>query len=278
MSKVAVVVYSREGFKEWDGMGSQESDFAKPLIGEISKRLTESGHDPKKVAWAPVYWADVLKELQEKYIEDASDANPWGWPPLRRFVVESLGDAAAYQFVEGPNSTYTQIHNKIRTAMEKMYVNDLNSTAVPLVILAHSLGSHIMSSYIWDCQWNKPTGARTGASDFERMRWLAGMVTFGSNIPLFTFAHKKVVAIELPGSELPSDVKPKAAWYNYYDKDDALGYPLKQLSDSYRDVVDEDVEINVGNWWKSLTPLSHTAYWTDKDFTKPAAEFLATFL
>ena len=268
--KLAVVVIH--------GMGSQEADFAELCIEEISNRLTEGGHDPLEVAWAPVYWADVLKERQKEYIRDASAANKWGWAKPREFVVESLGDAAAYQFVEEPNATYAQIHDKIRAAMKNLYVDDLNSTPVPLVILAHSLGSHMMSSYVWDCQKSKPTGAGAGASAFEKMEWLAGMVTFGSNIPLFTFAHKEVVAIELPASQLPSDVKPKARWYNYYDKHDALGYPLKQLSDSYRDVVNEDIEINVGNWWKSKTPLSHTEYWTDKDFTKPVAEFLGTFL
>jgi len=87
-----------------------------------------------------------------------------------------------------------------------------------------------------------------------------------------------VEAIAFPGGGLPSDVATKARWLNYYDKDEVLGYPLKPISQSYDALVNEDIEINVGGFGASFTPLSHTAYWTDNDFTKPVAKFLADFL
>jgi hypothetical protein len=70
----------------------------------------------------------------------------------------------------------------------------------------------------------------------------------------------------------------EARWWNYYDKDDVLGYPLKPISPSYDAVVDEDIEINVGGFATSFTPKSHTEYWTDNDFTEPVAKFLTAFL
>jgi hypothetical protein len=41
--------------------------------------------------------------------------------------------------------------------------------------------------------------------------------------------------------------------------------------------VDEDIEVNVGGFAASFTPMSHTAYWTDNDFTKPVAKYLPSF-
>jgi hypothetical protein len=110
------------------------------------------------------------------------------------------------------------------------------------------------------------------------MEWLAGLITFGANIPLFTFAYDPVVPIRFPGNALPADVAELAEWLNYYDRDDVLGYPLRPTSPSYAAVVDEDIEINVGGFGVSATPLSHGAYWTDDDFTRAVAEYLAKFL
>ena len=42
--------------------------------------------------------------------------------------------------------------------------------------------------------------------------------------------------------------------------------------------VDEDIEVNVEGFAASFTPMSHSAYWTDNDFTKPVAKYLAEFL
>jgi hypothetical protein len=110
------------------------------------------------------------------------------------------------------------------------------------------------------------------------MEWLACMVTFGSTIPLFTFAYDKIVPITLPGSRLPPAAVARPRWLNFYDQDDVLGYPLRPVSREYAATVDEDIEINVGRFGLSSTPLSHNAYWTDNDFTDPVAGLLATFL
>lgn len=155
------------------------------------------------------------------------------------------------------------------------------SVPVPLVVLAHSLGGHIMSNYIWDMQQHRDVeGAvwNNKLSSFELMETLAGFVTFGSNIPLFTFAYEDPQPIAFPGSALSGEDKKRAAWLNYYDRDDVLGWPLRPISPAYRDAVDADIEIDAGSWGAGFTPLSHTSYWTDNSFTKPVAKFLSSFL
>lgn len=260
------------------GMGWQSSAFAEPTIAELSRWLEDLGKDPGDVAWQSIYWADILGPRQVAYLDAARAENDLDYIALRKFVVSALGDAAAYQYVDAPSSTYSLIHDRVRRAMHELYAGTLASQAVPLVVLAHSLGAHIISSYIWDTQQQSETGAAPDASEFERMEWLAGLVTFGANIPLFTFAYDPIVPIRFPGNALPPEDAGRAKWLNYYDKDDILGYPLKQTSRSYDAVVTADLEINVGAFGVSGTPLSHGAYWTDNDFTKPVAGYLSQFL
>lgn len=80
--------------------------------------------------------------------------------------------------------------------------------------------------------------------------------------------------IKVEGSGLEESYNNRARWYNFYDKDDVVAYPLKGLNDEYNGVVAEDIEINVGSAATSWNPACHTGYWEDVDFYKPVAEFL----
>jgi len=259
------------------GMGIEEPDFADGLIAELQSRLEGHGKNASEVAFATVFWGDVTQPAQDAYLDRARQANELDFIGLRQFVVGALGDAAAYQRIDDPvNSVYLAIHERIASVIHHLFATQLGETSVPLIVMAHSLGGHIMSNYIWDMQnGNVP---RKGMSGFEKFWTHAGMITFGCNIPLFTFAYKKIEPIQFPASRLPPNVKSLARWYNYFDADDVLGYPLKPLSASYDRVVDADVPVNVGSLLTSWNPASHTEYWTDDAFTKPVAEFLATFL
>lgn len=243
------------------GMGSQRSKaFADPLIEELESRLKQ----PQKVAWRRIFWAEVLSARQEKYLKAANRNNELDFFALRSFVVSALGDASAYQRVDDDaRNTYGRIHAIVRDEIAALR-NDVGSEETPLVFLAHSLGGHIISNYIWDIQKNTAV-VEPGDNAFERMRTLAGLVTFGCNIPLFTFALNKIVPISLPTG---------ASWLNFFDPDDVLGYPLKPLSPEYRRAVSRDIAINVGGIAASWNPLSHSKYWTDNDLTRPVAKFL----
>ena len=242
------------------GIGTQRSKaFADPLIEELESRLKA----PEKVAWGRIFWADVLSARQDKYLKSANRNNDLDFFKLRCFVVSALSDASSYQRVDDdPQSTYGRIHAAVRDELASMR-QQLKGDK-PLVLLAHSLGGHILSNYIWDMQKKNPI-VDPGDNGFERMRTIAGLITFGCNIPLFTFALKKIVPISLPKG---------ATWLNFFDPDDVLGYPLKPLSPEYRRTVSRDVAINVGGIASSWNPLSHSQYWTDNDFTKPVARFI----
>lgn len=272
MTKIAVVAIH--------GMGAQSDGFSDGLRDRIRSRLERTGHDSDRMVWKEILWSNLVEPRERKYLEAAENAGPLsGFFGFRRFVVSALGDATAYQATSGrPTSTYSEIHDRIRERIGELYETGLGSEPVPMMVLAHSLGSHIISNYIWDTQHKYPTGALEGTSTFERMEWLTALVTFGSNIPLFTFAFDPVEPLRFPGNALPEDVAAKATWRNYYDRHDVLGYPLRPLSEAYAEAVDDDIEINVGPIVLSSTPLSHSKYWTDGSFVNEAAAVVARFL
>lgn len=113
---------------------------------------------------------------------------------------------------------------------------------------------------------------------------MAGFVTFGCNIPIFTFAYPadKVFPVAFPGTDLPASKRLKTWWYNFYDRDDVLGYPLAQTSPAYQALSDakglRDVSINAGSPFTSWNPLSHNAYWKDDDFYEPVSRLIKAFL
>ena len=257
------------------GMGSQKANYSHPLRDEINRRLGKE--KAKQVTWGEIYWANVLAPRQAAYFKRANKNNDLDFVTLRKFFIEAFGDASAYRKTADRNdSAYEDIHEKVDAIIEDL--DDPAQPKKPLIVLAHSLGGHIMSSYIYDMQ---KLGNRTsGPSQFQQMRTVAGFITFGCNIPLFTFAFDKddIKPIKFPGTGLSSANKDKARWLNFYDPDDVLGYPLKPINDAYNIVVNKDIPINVGGIFSSWNPLSHVKYWTDNDFTKPVTKFISSFL
>lgn len=254
------------------GMGSQKPSFDHELVEELKDRL---GSEYERFAFERVFWQDLLEDRQREFLSSARRNNDLDAMVARKFVVSAFGDALAYQRVGGANTAYAEIHDRVGRQIKSLRESQLGGNDRPLVVIAHSLGAHIISNYIWDAQTGKKTPS---GNDFEDMKTLAGFITFGCNIPLFSFAYSDVKAIGFPGEALSSEIKAKARWHNYYDPDDILGYPLKQLSESYDAAVDEDIPINVGGALTGWNPAAHGKYWTDNDFTVPVARFLGSLV
>ncbi len=258
------------------GIGSQTgTHYADPLILGVQGKLAAHGYDADRVAWETIYWQDLVEQKQADYLAavKATGTTDLNW--FRKFVVHALGDATAYRNVPNTdNSIYRHVHGRVTEQLVQLYENDLGRTEKPLIVLAHSLGGHIMSNYIWDMQ----KGYTEGGNAFEGMQWLAGMITFGCNIPLFTFACEHIIPIGFPGAALPDDVRARARWLNYYDANDILGFPLKCINGAYDEAVDQDIPIRVGSLRHGVGPWTHRAYWYHDRFFTEVADFLVTFL
>jgi pimeloyl-ACP methyl ester carboxylesterase len=260
------------------GIGSQEADFADGMIREVSERL---GERAKRVRWKSIWWAPVLRGPEAELLGRLTQGGSLDWRWLREFVVHFLADAVAYQRVPGESSqpgVYVRIHQLIAQKLSELRAELSKGEGEPaLLVIAHSLGGHIMSNYIWDHQRPRETRGESPASPFAQLQSLAGIITFGCNIPLFALALPRIVPIVFPPPTLEPALKGVARWRNFYDPDDVLGYPLAPLSPEYAATV-EDHKVRVGNLLTGWNPAAHNAYWTDNDITHPIADAISALL
>jgi hypothetical protein len=259
------------------GMGTQPEEFADALHLELKQRYT----GPSDLVFDKVFWAKVLAGAEDKLWDRVTQTHDLDFVKLRRFVVNALGDSIAYQpLVEAADpkvkNVYRQIHEEVGKSLKR--AAEKAGEKAPLVILAHSLGSVIISNYLWDL-W-KPSSSENPplppTTPLERGETLVGLVTFGSPIALWSLRYANFgEPIPFPYPKLAGHYpKAKAQWLNLFDQDDVLGYPLRDINPKYAKVVTEDAQVSVGGLFTGWNPVSHTGYWTDNDFTKRVAALL----
>ena len=255
------------------GIGSQDAGYSTALVNRVSAALEAREIEPAAFAFQEILWSHLLAPAEKRLLVRAAEGGFQDWNPVRLFVVETLADAVAYRRGYPREwDAYHQIHWEVYSALAELR-QKLCDIHAPLVVLAHSLGSVIISDHIWDEQ----KGQGFGRDAFTKCQTLAGLVTFGSNIPLFTLGLPEIrcITFPVPGDCISPEVRAASRWCNYYDRDDVLGYPLRTLSPSFQATVAEDVELNAGNVLTSWNPLSHNGYWTEEIFVERVAEQLA---
>lgn len=259
------------------GMGETPRDYAEKLFQAVAARL---GPLSGQVDFRSIYYQDILKPNQETVWARVSDTTSLHYADLRRFLLFGFGDAAG---LENRKEIDGSVYELAQAAIARQLLGVARQDpSARVVFLAQSLGCQVLSSYIYDAQkalaggqvlagvWKdvdawamRALGARLSDSDrhFMAGATCSAFVTTGCNIPIFCAAHKqmdiKPIARPTPGFE----------WINFYDPDDALGWPLQPLSPGYAELAD-DRAINAGQGvvtWilKSWNPLSHTVYWSD---------------
>ena len=183
-----------------------------------------------------------------------------------------------------------------------------------MILIGHSLGCHIISSFIWDVNtiknWDEERLASEGeeirefadylrnGSPFRRLDTLAGLVMMGSNMPLFTFTFgpSRIMPITssrhpdgvpaFPGKHLDAATRERARWLNFYSRNDLLGYPLKPLNDAYaNEPLLEDIEVaSEGPLFRAAGYVSqplvaysaHTGYWNNRRVIRGAADLITS--
>ena len=245
------------------GMGDPEPGYAEGLIRRLQKRL---GRAASRVEFEACYWAPILQQPQDRVWARLLKSGRMDKRSLRKWVLSALGDPATYLsgFFRAGQPVYAEVHECIRSSLQTLEAR-LGDPGQPLVVLAHSLGSVMVSNYIWDQANGNPP---TGSTPFERMETLTGFVTYGSNIPLFVPPSQQITCIRFPSVGLPPAFAPAAAWENVYDPDDLLGYPLSGIWDVTQGTVIADMAINAGGFLglAGETPFAHVLYDRDDDF------------
>ena len=280
------------------GMGRREADFAVGLEAALRSRIPELRTHPELVQFHGAWWGRVTEPRSRALIERMQDVG-LDWERTRRFVMSNLSNAVAYQRLpQQAEDVYGRVHRAIATDLAVLEARLVDGAA--LVVVAHSLGTHVISNYTWD-RWARhpesPLAARAGIaeeaspsySEFQNMASLAGIVMYGSSIPVLTIGYDKLEPLPFPDIDrllpqlrrLRPDITTAAIhgvceWHNFYDKDDVLGYPLGPLGNGFEERV-HDHQIRAG-WLTGLTPLAHMRYEADTDLLLPTAQLIRNVL
>jgi hypothetical protein len=273
------------------GMGSQKEDFAVEMVKHLKAEVEKHRQNPDRIAFQAIWWAPILDDKERRLMTAMLSHTRLDWIQLRTFVLNNLADSVAYHKsyaipdAQNERPVYTQITQAVAMEMNEL-AQKVRPTS-PLVVIAHSLGCHIMSNYIWDTQTRGSERKHVidPGSPFENCETLTAIKTFGCNIPLFLLSNENIEPIHFPGKNVglafpgqpAGKIESVAQWTNFFDRDDVLGWPLAPLSPAYGKVV-KDVQVNVGNWFSSATPLSHDRYWTDNNVIGPIGASLAGIL
>ncbi len=270
------------------GMGSfgpeKPESIAKPsysdrLYSKVRNSLGTAIFD-SEVAWGEVFYADILEKNQAEYLKRVGTRVSQG--QFRDFVINNLGDPASY--CANPYNDSNMVYGPVRERISKAFkrIEGLVLPDAPVIVLAHSLGGHVISNHIWDSQ--HPEKSLNAGVEFPMTDRIATLVTFGCNIPIFNFAlaFKDIVPIKRPSAGLAASKWPKTWWQNFYDFDDVLGFPLAQTGKGYEALAKTgelvDFSINAGSIFTSWNPFSHTGYWADDDLAKPVAELIRSLV
>ena len=275
--KLAVAVIHGIGSQgDMDPEDSAIPTFSTRLHKRLRNRMGARKFD-REIAWREIFWSDILVPRQMRYLEAIRPKVSYDL--IREFILCSISDAAAYKKTSlSENDAYSLINARVERTIAELD-QDTEDNA-PLIVLAHSFGGHIISNYIWDLQ----QGYQERPTPFQRMETMGGFVTFGTNIPVFQFAFppEDVRPISYPGTALANERRITPWWLNYYDRDDALAFPLREVGPRYEEMVDggeiAETQIRLGGFFSGWNPLSHTRYWTDRSFYVPLAMFMKQFL
>jgi hypothetical protein len=256
------------------GAGIQKEDFAEILITRIKKKLIETGisegldFSGDEFEFKPVYWGEVFHEREKKLWEAVQAGGKLDFLTLRKFIIEFLGDAIAYQPTRDQFQNYERVHEIYFNALKQL--SDQVGGSAPLMIIGHSLGTVITSNYFYDVQKTEDRlpylrDWMQNASPLMKGETLANFISMGSPLALWSLRYLNFnKPIQVPSKEfLTHHPHGKGGWWNIYDRDDVLGYPLKSLNEAYNKAVSKDVEMNIGNFLTSWNPLSHFQYVND---------------
>lgn len=262
------------------GMGEIDYDYYKGLRTQLVKRM---GVRMDSIAFQAINYQTILQSNQDAvWAAMVKKAEALEYHSLRQFLLFGISDAAGLESRrDEAGSAYEDAQLEI--ARKMLAVRNEMEQDGPVVVIAQSLGAQLFSSYLYDAQKSGSGGVPPGIwrdidafgrritgqaqpLTVEERRFLAGrsvvgFVTTGCNIPIFVAAHKRMHITPI----MPPTIGFR--WLNFYDRHDALGWPLQPLGGGY-EVLVEDHEINAGrgllDWLKSFTPMSHLAYWEDE--------------
>jgi hypothetical protein len=129
--------------------GSQEQE---QFVQKLNKTLQQSGVDPETIHYEYADWYGPTQANQERLLQRfLSSGFTLRNFALRKFVLFLISDMVAYVGEPNkPGNAYQQTHEQLHRSFTKL--KDALPENAPLIVIASSLGTEIISNYISDRQ------------------------------------------------------------------------------------------------------------------------------
>lgn len=266
------------------GAGTPEETFAQDIIGEIRQKFTrrlskEIANPGEQLLFFPVFWSSVFEKEEKELWSRLKKGGRLDYSRLRRFTIEFLADAIAYQPAQNRDHNYDKVHTVLAKSLRLLA--EQAGYKAPLCVISHSLGSVIATNYIYDLQFkHSRIGSMTREANhntpLENGETLTLLYTLGSPLALWSLRFSDFGnAIRIPSPSLDKYYpRLNGEWFNFYDRDDVLGYPLKTLNKAYAASVTKDIEVNAGGVLTSWNPFSHGKYMREAEVINPIVDGL----
>ena len=225
----------------------------------------------------------LVRLLMSGLVRVLPGAGDFHWPTLRWLAVQYIGDAIAYQ--PHNKQIYGDVHAELARSLRELA--EKAGPDAPLCVIAHSLGSVVVSNYFYDVQAPSlyptapelPTRVRAvmGSTPLERGETLAFLYTLGSPLALYMLGltvDEMDRPVVVPHPKIKVSMRGHGGWTNFYSADDVIAAPLARLSAAYAGAV-RDERVRVGPFPFGLTPLAHPWYWNDRRVMGRIAHALA---
>ncbi|WP_100013027.1 chemotaxis protein [Lentibacillus sediminis] len=249
------------------GAGTPEENFAEEMIKKISEGF---GKKLKKenLVFQSLFWSSIFEEEQNELWEKVQTGGELDYKFLRRFAIEFLADAIAYQPASAANQNYDKVHAYLSQCFSSLQKKA--GPHAPLCVISHSLGSVVATNYFYDLQKKqnnigKLTRRYMDDTPLEKGQTLTLFYSMGSPLALWSLRFNNFgEPISVPAPSIKKYYPTiDGEWLNFYDRDDILAYPLKGLNNKYQKAVTKDVEVNAGGFLTSWNPFSHIKYDTN---------------
>lgn len=273
VKKMAVAIFH--------GMGDQKADFSEEMSIAIrrsfSKALQHLDSDPStQLVIRPIQWSTIFADKEQILFEKMVLENRLDYKGLRKFVVHNIGDVIAYQQVEAGSHNYGRVHEFVGEKLHE--ISQEAGDDSPLCVVSHSLGSVVASNYFYDLQFKQDQvrSIVSRSSPLEKGDTLALFYTMGTTLPLWSLRyHNFSRPVNIPSKELQRYYPGlKGEWINFFDTDDVLGYPLKDVDENYNKAVNEDRQIHIKGLLTGWNPLCHNGYFTNRDIIEAVVKGL----
>ncbi len=263
------------------GIGDQKKGFSRDMKDNLKSNFKKAlqhmgqgdleGQDDALI-FREGLWADITQKgedtLKNRIFNDP-DSNV-DWIKARKFFMDYLGDAISY-FKGKVTDIYSQ-YNAIQSRIDCQVQNLSNETnpdqSTLLTVVSHSLGTVVLSDYLYDKRESLETKHKLIFSNF---------FTLGSPIAMYANRFYNHNSPDNPFSNFkPQKVKDaNGIWVNLFDEDDIVGYPIRPVNAYCKSAVAADLNVSVGSILTGWNPASHTGYWKDEEVGKIIAEKLA---